>query len=219
LSSSPPSPPRQLPDQDHAPPRGEPVPVGSSLHAIGESAQPSRLPSPPLIPEKPNSMSESVLKPFSEAKAPARQPLRRAGDPIRRASRSATPCIEEARPEAGPKIIQTIRANASSAQAEPSMKDDPPTLAPNDKQMRPPRKQKGPQNNAPTLDLTKVANPLSTTMLGMPFKRPSKASTDAIVIAPDTDRGPWSREALDLFVWRPPDWEERMRKNEEGRAK
>jgi len=163
-------------------------------------------------------MSDSVLKPLSEAKAPARQPLRRAGDPVRRASRSVTPRIEEARPQAVPKIIQTIRANTSSAQAEPSKKDDPPTFAPNDKQMRPPRKQKGPQKNAPTLDLSKAANPLSTTMLGMPFKRPSKASTDAVVTVPDTDRGPWSKEALDLFVWRPPDWEERMKKSEEARA-
>ena len=218
LSSSPPSPPRQVPDQGHAPPRERPVSVGSPPHSIAESTQPSRPPSPPLIPEKPKSMSDSVLKPLSEAKAPARQPLRRAGDPVRRASRSVTPRIEEARPQAVPKIIQTIRANTSSAQAEPSKKDDPPTFAPNDKQMRPPRKQKGPQKNAPTLDLSKAANPLSTTMLGMPFKSPSKASTDAVVTVPDTDRGPWSKEALDLFVWRPPDWEERMKKSEEARA-
>jgi len=133
---------------------------------------------------------------------------------VRRASRSVTPRVEEATSENVPKIIQTVRANASSAQAETLKADKPPTVPQNDKSMRPPRKQKGPQKHAPSLDLNKAANPLQTAMLAMPFKRPLTATSKAENPLVDTDRGPWSREALDLFVWRPPDWEERMKKGE-----
>jgi len=214
LSSSPPSPPRQISNQIHAQSQESSAFLAAPPSAVAESIQPPREASPAEVQAEHVSQPISIFTAPIQQKLPSKTPLRRPGDPVRRASRSVTPRVEEATSENVPKIIQTVRANASSAQAETLKADKPPTVPQNDKSMRPPRKQKGPQKHAPSLDLNKAANPLQTAMLAMPFKRPLTATSKAENPLVDTDRGPWSREALDLFVWRPPDWEERMKKGE-----
>lgn len=76
-------------------------------------------------------------------------------------------------------------------------------------QFKPP---KGPKSNlGPRLDLLSGANPVTSTLLAKPFQRVGGAEVlharDAAEKQrlKDSDLGPWSREAFDLFDWRPPD--------------
>ncbi|GAB7339678.1 hypothetical protein MBLNU457_6256t1 [Dothideomycetes sp. NU457] len=217
LSSSPPSPPREFTHQRHIQSPERSAFFAAPPSAIAEDIQPSREASPATVHDKHISQPINISKTPVQQKLPSSKTLpRRPGDPVRRASRSVTPSVEVAPKENIPKIIQTVRANASAAQAETPKADKPSTVLPNDKSMRPPRKPKGPQKHAASLDLNKAANPLQTAMLARPFKQPATETSKAKDPPVDTDRGPWSREALDLFVWRPPDWEERTKKNNEG---
>lgn len=63
------------------------------------------------------------------------------------------------------------------------------------------KRTKGPPNKTVTLDLRTGGDPVSTTLLAKPFKKPASKAE----LAKDVDLGPWSKEACDLFEWRPPD--------------
>lgn len=59
----------------------------------------------------------------------------------------------------------------------------------------------------PTALNTAAANGTSTVMLSKPFSAPKPPEQPK---SPPTSKeaGPWSREAFDLFAWRPPNWDE-----------
>jgi hypothetical protein len=40
--------------------------------------------------------------------------------------------------------------------------------------------------------------------------------TQPVAASPERETGPWTVEATDLFDWRPPDWEERVKKKKKG---
>ena len=52
-----------------------------------------------------------------------------------------------------------------------------------------------------------AANGTSTVMLNKPFSAP-KPPVQPKALPTSKEAGPWSREAFDLFAWRPPDWDE-----------
>lgn len=70
-------------------------------------------------------------------------------------------------------------------------------------------KKKGPLQKSVSLNITPY-NGTSTVMLSKPFQRPGKAGVQRKVPEGPEDLGPWSREAFDLFGWRPPGWNEEM---------
>lgn len=66
-------------------------------------------------------------------------------------------------------------------------------------------KPKKPLQKSVSLNVT--SNGTSTVMLSRPFQAPGKAAKPKEP-EPPKDIGPWSREAFDLFTWRPPKWDE-----------
>lgn len=55
--------------------------------------------------------------------------------------------------------------------------------------------------------LNVAANGISTVMLAKPFQAP-KPPAQPKPAASSGETGPWTREAFDLFIWRPPGWDE-----------
>jgi hypothetical protein len=55
--------------------------------------------------------------------------------------------------------------------------------------------------------LNVAANGTSTVMLAKPFQAPRPPAKSKPPPSP-SDAGPWSRDAFDLFTWRPPGWDE-----------
>lgn len=68
-------------------------------------------------------------------------------------------------------------------------------------------KKKGPLQKSVSLNIT-PSNGTSAVMLSKPFQRPGKAGAQRKAPEEPEDLGPWSREAFDLFGWRPPGWNE-----------
>jgi hypothetical protein len=58
-----------------------------------------------------------------------------------------------------------------------------------------------------TTALNVAANGTSTVMLAKPFQAPKPPAKPKAAV-PSEDTGPWTREAFDLFNWRPPGWDE-----------
>ncbi|KXS98808.1 hypothetical protein AC578_2041 [Pseudocercospora eumusae] len=69
-----------------------------------------------------------------------------------------------------------------------------------------------------SVSLNVTANGTSTVVLGRPFKAPAaKADQQQEPESVPQDAGPWSRDAFDLFDWRPPGWnEEEWRVEKQG---
>ncbi|KAM3416702.1 hypothetical protein BST61_g8293 [Cercospora zeina] len=67
-------------------------------------------------------------------------------------------------------------------------------------------RKKGPLQKSVSLNMT--SNGTSTVIMSKPFHAPGKASTKSKRSEAPKDLGPWSREAFDLFTWRPPGWNE-----------
>jgi hypothetical protein len=126
--------------------------------------------------------------------------------------RSAPP-VPQSRPAAAPVPSQRERVDA------PQPVRDAPQASPQPPEMPPPppaarrrpgigRKEirKSAQACFPTA-LNVAANGTSTVMLAKPFQAP-KPPAKPKAAAPSEDTGPWTREAFDLFNWRPPGWDE-----------
>lgn len=78
------------------------------------------------------------------------------------------------------------------------------------KEVRAPFKTKLKKTLQKSVSLNMTAAGTSTVILGRPFQAPTKPQV-AKTKKPDPppeDVGPWSREAFDLFKWRPPGWDE-----------
>ncbi|CAK1364705.1 unnamed protein product [Cercospora beticola] len=67
-------------------------------------------------------------------------------------------------------------------------------------------RKKGPLQKSVSLNVT--SNGTSTVILSKPFHAPGKANAKPKRTEEPKDLGPWSREAFDLFTWRPPGWNE-----------
>lgn len=79
-----------------------------------------------------------------------------------------------------------------------------------EKEVRAPFKTKPKKTLQKSVSLNMTAAGTSTVILGRPFQAPTKPQV-AKAKKPDPppeDVGPWSREAFDLFKWRPPGWDE-----------
>ncbi|KAK4502509.1 hypothetical protein PRZ48_005934 [Zasmidium cellare] len=177
-----------------------PAPIAAVRPAKPPSpAQPSKRPSPappskrPSPPPPPTPEPRSLRRVASEATVvSSSKPKRVPGAPVRytpspsptKGSRQTTPV-----PVAASK--QTNNAPATS-------KPDAP--AKNFKQKKPLQK---------SVSLNVTSNGTSAVMLSRPFQAPGKATKpkEKEPEAPK-DVGPWSREAFDLFAWRPPNWDE-----------
>ena len=116
-----------------------------------------------------------------------------------------------------PEIARNIVQKPAAAAARPS-----PASAPNQEPMPPPPKPP-PQTRrkvgvgrkevrkAAAAALDTSANGTSTVVLNRPFQAPKPPSEPKVAAAEPVDpkvKGPWSREAFDLFTWRPPGWDE-----------
>ncbi|KAF2215183.1 hypothetical protein CERZMDRAFT_82235 [Cercospora zeae-maydis SCOH1-5] len=117
------------------------------------------------------------------------------GAPVRYAP-SPTRSSRESTFESGPRSRQTMPAPLGG---------NPTEVAPS-----PPAKsayrKKGPLQKSVSLNMT--SNGTSTVILSKPFHAPGKGSATSRRSEAPKDLGPWSREAFDLFTWRPPGWNE-----------
>jgi hypothetical protein len=165
-------------------------------------------------------------------------PVRFTPPPVGRASKPAEPPKQKAKAEVPAQREQPpkrVVAQPAAPQAEPPsvVKDAPPQPqeqpdayqpakepTPPPVEMPPPpppaarrkpgigRKEvrKSAQACFPTA-LNVAANGTSTVILAKPFQAP-KPPAPPKQAAPPEDAGPWTREAFDLFNWRPPGWDE-----------
>ncbi|KAF2163300.1 hypothetical protein M409DRAFT_26339 [Zasmidium cellare ATCC 36951] len=151
------------------------------------TARPTKPPSPP--PPEPRTLrrvaSESVTAQSSRPKRMPGAPVRYTPSPSpTKGSRQTTPV-----PAAASKQTNNVPA---------TNKPDVPSKT---------YKQKKPLQKSVSLNVT--SNGTSTVMLSRPFQAPGKAAkTREKEPEPPKDVGPWSREAFDLFLWRPPNWDE-----------
>jgi hypothetical protein len=123
-------------------------------------------------------------------------------------ARRASP-VPKPLPIAPPVPPQKERVDAPLPVRDPSLQ--PPDMPPPPQVRRRPgigRKEirKSAQACFPTA-LNVAANGTSTVMLAKPFQAP-KPPAKPKATAPSEDTGPWTREAFDLFNWRPPGWDE-----------
>jgi len=72
---------------------------------------------------------------------------------------------------------------------------------------RQPTRRRSPRKQQVNIDFDKTTRPVVKTILAKPYKAPSPPAG-----AKDIDVGPWSKEAFDLFDWRPPDRDENGKK-------
>jgi hypothetical protein len=112
-------------------------------------------------------------------------------------------------PVAPPVPPQKERVDAPPPVRDPS--PQPPAMPPPPQVRRRPgigRKEirKSAQACFPTA-LNVAANGTSTVMLAKPFQAPNPPAKPKAAV-PSEDTGPWTREAFDLFNWRPPGWDE-----------
>jgi hypothetical protein len=112
-------------------------------------------------------------------------------------------------PVAPPVPPQKERVDAPPPVRDPS--PQPPAMPPPPQVRRRPgigRKEirKSAQACFPTA-LNVAANGTSTVMLAKPFQAPKPPAKPKAAV-PSEDTGPWTREAFDLFNWRPPGWDE-----------
>ncbi len=109
--------------------------------------------------------------------------------------------------------IPTLPENPSTTHhAPPARPPAPPTNLPSAKPLPPVPSKPNPANAPrPKHPTTKPPQKGPTTVLRAPAKEKQKQT---VLPAPveDVDVGPWSSEALDFFDWRPPDWQERVKK-------
>jgi hypothetical protein len=165
----------------------------TSLAKLDEMLMPvERPPFPkPLASIAPPSEPRQLRRAISESGKPrTERPKRTPGAPVRitpSPAKKAAVVVKASLPEA------TIDTAADARKARTSL---------------PPRSRaKKPLQRAASLNI--ASNGTSTVILSEPFQTP-KAPEEAKPAPPPKEPEPWSREAFDLFEWRPPGW------NEEG---
>lgn len=101
-----------------------------------------------------------------------------------------------------------VRYTPTPSPTKRSREPTPVPLA--EKEVRPPTKFKPKTNLQKSVSLNVTAAGTSTVILGRPFQAPGKPQPAEVKTPepPPEDVGPWSREAFDLFKWRPPGWDE-----------
>lgn len=165
-------------------------------------------PAPPRQEERPfrRAISDSVTaQPIKKPKRVPGAPVRYTPtpSPTKRRSREATP-------SEAPQPQQTAKSNLN---IPPSVlqTSNKPTAAFNSKQKRPLQK---------SVSLNVSSNGTSAVILGRKFQAPGKPQQKkADKPEPPKDLGPWSREAFDLFTFRPPSWNEEKWCREESQEK
>ncbi|KAK5174681.1 uncharacterized protein LTR77_001763 [Saxophila tyrrhenica] len=151
---------------------------------------PTRLSRKPPAPDRPPSSEPRQLRSVvseSNTCTTSDEPKRAAGTPVR-----LTP-IPSRRPSVtGPPHAPEVEKRPVSA----------------DQKTAPPSKWKSKKPFQRAVSLNVASNGTSTVILSKPFKTPN--APDTTPPPPPREPEPWSREAFDLFEWRPPGW------NEEG---
>ncbi|KAI6834574.1 hypothetical protein KC340_g4630 [Hortaea werneckii] len=130
-----------------------------------------------------------------------------------------TPSPSKQRPQspsvANIDVSRTSPQGPNSVHQRPSVAHIPTTDPPAPPPPPPPQQKKFiqpiPRPTRNTVRLNTSAEGTATVMLGRPFQPPkppiSKAKSEEAAI-PTGAADPWSREAFDLFEWRPPNWDE-----------
>ncbi|KAK3058735.1 hypothetical protein LTR09_000300 [Extremus antarcticus] len=103
-----------------------------------------------------------------------------------------------------------VRLTPIPSKKKPSAAPDAATEAPNaetrqSKALPARSKQKKPLQRAVSLNV--ASNGTSTVILSKPFRTPNAPASE-LAPPPPREPEPWSREAFDLFTWRPPGWDE-----------
>lgn len=139
--------------------------------------------------------------------APAGQPRRTPGAPMKFTTSPSKP--QPPTPRKPPTPDTSDALIDAAAQPPPP----PPPSQPKEKFARRPRKQ--PQQ---AVSLRTSARGTAAVMIGRPFHLPKPAiakeaagtaeTTEAEDVVAPVAANPWSREAFDLFDWRPPNWDE-----------
>ena len=155
---------------------------GLELAQLDRMIMPPEHPASPG-PEPPPPEDRQLRRVVSESNKPsAPRPKRVPGAPVR-----ITPSPANKSPS----------TTATPGHTEHAASNSIPTTAPQPK----PRGNK-PMQRAVTLNTT--SNGTSTVILSKPFKTPKSPIVKAT--EPEKPPDPWSREAFDLFSWRPPGW-------------
>ncbi|CAK3881170.1 Hypothetical predicted protein [Lecanosticta acicola] len=157
----------------------------------------SPAPAPPV--PRPSASIQQEARPFRRAisdsiTTSSGKPRRVPGAPVRYTpTPSPTRRSREPTPSAGPG-------------SRPTSKAGPPPPRTNNRNGS--IKQKRPLQKSVSLYVS--AHGMSTVLLSKPFQAPgkSKAQKQTEPEQPKEVEGPWSREAFDLFTWRPPNWDE-----------
>ncbi|KAK1082907.1 hypothetical protein LTR33_003593 [Friedmanniomyces endolithicus] len=166
----------------------EDLPLGQETQPNAAKEQPERI--PPKEHSRPFSRANSGTEQIATTK-----PKRTPGAPMRFSP--------------SPQKRTVVTNNSHQADGAPgNAAQPPPQPKPTIKPTNNTRGKKAPQ---PALRLDTTASGTAAVMLGRPFqplrsasKSRSPRSAEVVEAKPD----PWSREAFDLFAWRPPNWDE-----------
>ena len=159
-----------------------------------------------------------------------RQGTRRAGDPVRvnkkpsqkqqsRSTSTEVNAIPSASQTASTNLRNRLRerVEAETTHAPSKSRIEPEATVPESALERQTfTKRRSPPKPTTRLDLNAGGDPLSKTLLARPYKAPSNAARKyaqeaenvRVEAKKEADKGAWSREAIDLFDWRPPGWDE-----------
>lgn len=180
--------------------------------AASANAAPKRIPGAPVRFTPP---------PLGRAPKPAEQPKQKTGVavPVQREQALKEGAPHAAAPPAEPRPVvknapppqEQPNVQYSSKEPTPPIVDmPPPPPQPPAARRRPGigRKEirKSAQACFPTA-LNVAANGTSTVILAKPFQAPKPPAPPKAPTPPE-ETGPWTREAFDLFNWRPPGWDE-----------
>ena len=211
-----PEPPDKQTDTEIAPPRRsrafERVVSGSNASA---SPQPKRIPGAPVrftpSPTRQAALNEqrsrrgstaSVHSLPEEESSPSKASKEPSPQPVATKAKTLPPAPKPSPP---PRYAEATIAEPPQQPVERM----PPPAKPTRRRAGIGRKEirKSAQACFPTALDTAAANGTSTIMLNKPFSAPKPPAQPR---PPPTSKeaGPWSREAFDLFAWRPPNWDE-----------
>ncbi|KAI5356804.1 hypothetical protein Slin14017_G127380 [Septoria linicola] len=186
-------------DQRMLPPAA-PRPRKSIARSVPPSPEPhvARPPCPKEDRQLRRVLSESTVQQSSKPKRMPGAPVRYTPSPTGR-SRESTPASGT-----GSRQVTPVPVTVPGAASKISKPGRPPRSPPD----RTAYKKKGPLQKSVSLNMT--ANGTSTVILSKPFQAPGQVAASSKRNMPEQpkDLGPWSREAFDLFNWRPPGWNE-----------
>ncbi|GIZ45284.1 hypothetical protein CKM354_000845700 [Cercospora kikuchii] len=167
------------------------LPPAAPRPAIVHKPQPEVSRGGSVSPAKETRTLRRVLSDTAQPTKPKRIP----GAPVRYTP-SPTRRSRESTPASGSRDRQTTPVPAGGK----------PTKAARSTPDRTAYRKKGPLQKCVSLNMT--SNGTSTVILSKPFHAPGKANPTLKRTEEPKDLGPWSREAFDLFTWRPPGWNE-----------